>query len=264
MPPKNRYIQIIEHIFLERYRDGDREVVFRREDIRGAADQLGIELPKNLGDVLYSFRYRVSLPESVKEKAPPGEEWVILPGGRARYVFVATASAGINPSSSLAETKVPDATPGLISKYALSDEQAVLAKIRYNRLLDIFTGVACYSLQSHLRTYIPDLGQIETDEVYVGVDRRGAHYVFPIQAKGARDTQSVVQVAQDFAMCEAKFPTLIRRPIAAKAMSEDLIAMFELQRQNSEIRIGVEKHYRLVPSDQVSPDDLASYRALAP
>jgi hypothetical protein len=46
--------------------------------------------------------------------------------------------------------KVPDATPGVIAKYALSDEQALLAKLRYNRLVDLFTAITCYSLQSHL------------------------------------------------------------------------------------------------------------------
>jgi hypothetical protein len=55
----------------------------------------------------------------------------------------------------LAETKVPDSTPGLISLYALNDEQALLARLRYNRLIDIFTGISCYSLQSHLRTALP-------------------------------------------------------------------------------------------------------------
>jgi hypothetical protein len=52
----------------------------------------------------------------------------------------------------MASTKVPDSTPGVVAKYALSAEQALLAKVRYNRLVDIFTGVACSSLQNHLRT----------------------------------------------------------------------------------------------------------------
>jgi hypothetical protein len=89
----------------------------------------------------------------------------------------------ILPSEMLAETKIPDATPGIIAKYALSDEQALLAKVRYNRLIDIFTGVTCYSLQNHLRTTVPGIGRVETDEMYIGVDRRGAQYVFPVQAK---------------------------------------------------------------------------------
>ena len=90
--------------------------------------------------------------------------------------------------------------------YALNDEQALLAKLRYNRLIDIFTGVACYSLQSHLRTFVEEVGQTETDEIYVGVDKRGAQFVFPVQAKGARDRINVVQIEQDIAMCAEKFP----------------------------------------------------------
>ncbi len=35
-------------------------------------------------------------------------------------------------------TPILDATPGIIELYAFSDEQALLAKLRYNRLVDIF------------------------------------------------------------------------------------------------------------------------------
>jgi hypothetical protein len=144
--------------------------------------------------------------------------------------------------------------------YALDDEQALLAKVRYNRLVDVFTGVASYALQSHLRTAVKGLGQVETDEVYVGVSRQGAHYVFPVQAKGGRDSLNVVQVEQDVAMCAAKFPALICRPIAAQFASGDLIALFALEATERGIAIVAEKHYRLVPPDQLSAEELASYR----
>lgn len=143
-----------------------------------------ITLPKNLGDVVYSFRYRVPLPQRVRDRAPKGQHWIIRPAGRGKYKFVASALASITPNPLLAETKVPDSTPGVITMYALFDEQALLAKVRYNRLIDIFTGVACHSLQSHLRTTAPGLGQIETDEVYVGVDRRGGSLRYPRPSKG--------------------------------------------------------------------------------
>lgn len=58
------------------------------------------------------------------------------------------------PTNMMMETKIPNATPAIIAMYALSDEQALLAKVRYNRLVAVFTGVTCYSLQSHLRTAI--------------------------------------------------------------------------------------------------------------
>ena len=85
--PKNRYTLIIESIFSHKYKKGDKEVLFERNDLVQTADKLGISLPKNLGDVLYSFRYRACLPESIKKFAPEGLEWVIRPIGKAKYKF---------------------------------------------------------------------------------------------------------------------------------------------------------------------------------
>lgn len=197
----NRYQQIIERIFDDHYQSGAEQVAFERDELVVVAQQLGITLPKNLGDLIYTFRYRATLPDSILGRAPKGKAWVIRPAGTGRYAFVAVVPLVIAPNPSLAETKVPDATPGVISMYALGDEQALLAKLRYNRFVDIFTGVTCYSLQSHLRTSLPGLGQVEADEIYVGVDRRGAHYVFPIEAKGARESLAAVQIEQDLAFC---------------------------------------------------------------
>ena len=127
--PTNRYIRIIESLFFNHYKEGVDEVPFEREEIISTAEALGIRLPKNLGDIIYTFRYRASLPESIKEKAPEGKQWIIRPAGRSRYCFVATVPIEIAPNPAIAETKVPDATPGIIELYALSDEQALLAKV---------------------------------------------------------------------------------------------------------------------------------------
>lgn len=179
----NAYSRIIAFIFQQKYKPGMREVDFERQDIVDAADSLAMDVPKNLGDLVYSFRYRTPLPDLITNVAGQGEVWIIRPAGRSRYRLVLVADRPIVPNVNLAETKVPDSTPGIVAKYAFSDEQALLAKVRYNRLLDIFTGVTCYSLQNHLRTTVPSMGQVETDEIYAGVDKRGVHYIFPVQAK---------------------------------------------------------------------------------
>lgn len=164
----------------------------------------------------------------------------------------------------LATTKVPDATPGIVKKYSLDDEQALLARLRYNRLVDVFTGVTCYSLQNHLRTFLTEMGQIETDELYVGLDKKGAHYVFPLQAKGGRDRLNVVQIEQDIAVCAKKFPGLICRPLAAQFMNDGIIALFEFEHEfeqaDATVRINSEKHYKLVPPEEVTKEDLENYR----
>jgi hypothetical protein len=261
LPPlQSVYSRIIEEIFLSRHKRGSREIDFEREDIVRAAKKLGIGLPKNLGDVLYSFRYRKNLPESIRAKAPAGTEWTIQGVGTAKYRFRAKTIVSLGPDVSIAETKVPDSTPGVISMYALTDEQALLAKLRYNRLVDIFTGVACYSLQSHLRSSVPAIGPVETDEVYIGLDKRGAHYVFPVQAKGGRDKLGVIQIEQDLALCRSKFPALLCRPIGAQFMEEDLIALIEFEEtKDGQIRKVAEKHYRLVPPEQLTEAEIQSY-----
>lgn len=257
---QNRYTAIIEHIFLSKYEEGATEVDFERDDIVAAAAKLGIVLPKNLGDVVYSHRYRKQLPEALEAKAPEGLQWVIEGAGRAKYRFKATVLAQVQPTLAMAETKIPDSTPGIIELYAFTDEQSLLAKLRYNRLIDVFLGVTCYSLQNHLRTTVPDLGQVETDEVYIGIDKRGAQYVIPVQAKGGRDKSSTVQIAQDFKLCEHKFPDLMCLPVAAQFMEEDLIALFSFEDQGGHPAILSERHYRLVWADDLDTDEVRSYQ----
>lgn len=260
MKKLNRYAQIIERIFFAHYKKGVQEFVFDREEFVQAASELAIKLPKNLGDILYSFRYRVALPASIQAKAPASKYWIIRAAGRGLYRFVVVDEWRIAPTEGLSETKIPDSTPGVVTKYSFDDEQGLLARLRYNRLIDIFTGVTCYSLQNHLRTSIDGIGQIETDEIYIGIDQKGAHYVFPVQAKGGTDKLSIVQIEQDVALCKKVFPSLICRPIAAQFMENDLIALFAFEETERGVTRSMEKHYRLVPPDQVTSEDLKLYQ----
>jgi len=255
-----RYSALIERLFLDRYSEGATELEFEREDLVTAANKLGLELPKNLGDVVYSVRYRTPMPETVRATQPDGMEWIIEGAGRAKYVFRLAPTNRIAPNPNLVATKIPNATPDIISAYALSDEQALLAKVRYNRLIDIFLGITSYSLQNHLRTTVTSVGQIEIDELYVGVDRLGRQYVVPVQAKGGRDQISAVQTKQDIACCRGRFPQLIVRAVSTQFMSDELIALFEFALNGERIEIVDERHYRLVPADDITAEDLQRYR----
>ncbi len=260
MSKQSAYELIIKKIFHSKYKKGIRKIEFERDELKEAADKLKIPIPKNLGDLVYSFRYRKPLPQSINSTAQKGHIWIIRPAGIAKYRFVQVPDIPIEPNKNMTITKVPDATPGIIAKYALSDEQALLAKLRYNRLIDIFTGVTCYSLQNHLLTAIPGIGQVETDEIYVGIDKRGNHYIIPVQAKGGKDKLSIIQIEQDMALCGHKFKSLICRSIAAQFMKDDVIAMFEFEATNERTAIASEKHYKLVNPDDLTPDDLSAYR----
>jgi hypothetical protein len=259
MPDLPLYDAIILRIFENHYTKKKTEFEFDREELAAVAGKLGLDNPKNLGDLIYSFRYRKKLPDAVLATAGKGVEWVIEPAGRSKYRFRLAPISRILPRQDLMVIKIPDATPEIISANALGDEQALLAKVRYNRLIDIFLGITTYSLQNHLRTTVKGMGQIEIDEVYVGVSRAGQQFVIPVQAKGGNDQLAVIQTRQDIACCSEKFFGLKCRPVSAQFMRGDTIAMFELVMQNGEVRIVDEKHYQLVPSDRISPEDLQSY-----
>jgi hypothetical protein len=255
------YVPVIRKIFFDHYQLGLTEFSFVREEIGTAADALNIKHPKNFGDVLYAFRFRRPLPDDILATAPEDMPWVIRLSGIGRYRFKQTPRylANIRPASGKVVTKVPDATPSIITKNRLNDEQALLAMLRYNRLVDIFTGVTCYSLQNHLRTTVENLGQTETDEVYLGVDKRGVQYVFPVQAKGRKERLSVVQVEQDYFMCQAKFPGLVCRPIGTQFL-RGRIVLFDFEESEGDFAIANERHYRLVPADEISSKELLTYR----
>jgi hypothetical protein len=256
---QNRYSAIIAKVFSNHYGEKGGSFEFTRDEFANIATELGVALPKNVGDLIYSFRYRNELPESILATAKNGLEWIIEGAGRAKYRFRLVKLNRIVPREELLTIKVPDATPQIIGAYALGDEQALLAKVRYNRLVDVFLGITAYSLQNHLRTTVKDVGQIEIDEIYVGIDRHGRQFVVPVQAKGGSDKHGVVQTQQDVAFCEQAFKNLVCRPVSAQFMSDERIAMFELTVIDGVIRVVDEKHYQLVAAKAITTDDLKVY-----
>lgn len=263
MPSDSTYDAIISYVFTAKHVHGATLLEFQREDLLKAASDLSLDLPKNIGDLIYSFRYRKRLPEDIARTAPSGMTWLIRLAGRGAYNFCLVRETDLTPRADLLAVKVPDATPGLVMRYSQSDEQALLAKLRYNRLIDVFSGLMCYSLQSHLRTTVPELGQVEIDELYVGMDRNGSHYCLPVQAKGGSDHLSIAQIEQDLIVCRHKLPGLPCRPIGAQFMPDGTIALLELVSTADGLRVCNERHYRLVPSEDLSTEDLATYRQLS-
>ncbi|GAA6618457.1 hypothetical protein [Scytonema sp. NUACC26] len=256
---EKKYNTVINEIFKQKYKLGVTEFEFTRAELEAIGDRLGLE-PKNLGDVIYSFRFRKPLPKDITDTEPQGLQWIVELAGRAIYRFRLERINRIVPSNNLLQIKIPDSTPEIIARYSSGDEQALLTKIRYNRLIDIFLGITAYSLQNHLRTTVEGVGQIEIDELYVGLNRNGSQFIIPIQAKSGNDQISIVQTKQDIAYCTAKYPELVCRTISAQFMNNNLIALFELTLNEGEVKVVQEKHYKLVLANEVSQADLEQYK----
>lgn len=257
----SKYEQVIEWVFQKNFELGDVRVRFTREELVDAHDALGIPRTKNIGDIPYTFRFRRQLPDSILVTAPQNAEWIIVGTGIAEYQFRLSIPDKIVPTLHYYPIKVPDATPEIVRQYAPgTDEQALLTRVRYNRLVDLFTGLTCYSIQNHLRTTVMNLGQVEVDEIYVGLNNRGTHFVLPCQAKSRGDKFGIVQVLQDLALCADRYPNAICRPIALQFIAENNVAVLELavREENDILKLNIidEKQYKLVPRSDISDDDL--------
>jgi len=257
----SKYDRVIEKVFFENYVAGAAKVCFSREELAQSCHDLGISRIKNLGDIPYTYRFRKELPQSIKEKCPSHSEWIIIGKGIGFYEFRLASPGKIQPSTNRQRIKVPDATPEIVKRYAPgTDEQALLTKVRYNRLVDLFSGLTCYSVQNHLRTTIPNVGQIEIDEIYLGMNTRGTHFVIPCQAKSPGDQFGVVQIMQDMEFCKFKYPNAICKPIALQFLSKNDVAILELTVEESNdifhLLVVDERHYRLVTKDEITDDEI--------
>ncbi len=256
----NKYDRIIDKVFFDNFTKGTKKVSFTRDELASASDALGFPRIKNLGDIPYSYRFRKNLPDSIRNTLEGEKEWIIIGTGIATYDFRVASPAKIQPSHNFKRIKIPDATPEILKRYAAgTDEQALLAKIRYNRLVDIFLGITCYSIQNHLRTTVEGIGQIEVDEIYIGVNSKGSHFSIPCQAKSPGDSFGIVQAMQDITLVKQTYPTTICRPLVLQFLNENDVAIAEVDviEEDDEFKLLTvdEKHYSLVPKSQINDEE---------
>lgn len=268
----NAYDAIISGVFESRRQGASARFEFSRDDLLEAARRARVKAPKNLGDVIYTYRFRRPFPAVVLDAAPAGKMWIVSGTGDARYEFRLITRPHMAPDPGMFVTKIHDATPEIVRRFTgLNDEQSVLARIRYNRLVDVFCRCVAYSLQNHLRTKLDEIGQLEIDELYVGANRQGEHFIIPVQAKQAQDLLGVSQLLQDLAYCQRRHPELRPRAIGAQMMTWELggevfdrIVMIEFDCEDrlDDLVISkvAERHFALLPAARIHPSDFEAAR----
>lgn len=246
----SRYAKIIGHVLApmihQDIKADDYRYNFSRMDFILAATALDLELPKNLGDIIYSFRYRAKLPSAITAIIPEGKELLIEGAGRGLYAARLINKITIKADMSIKAVVIEDSSPKLIMAVAATDEQGLLAQVRYNRLIDIFLGICAYSVQNHFRTTVTGIGQIEIDEVYVGMDRTGRKHVIPVQAKSFGEHHSAVQTLQDIRCCREKFPEMVCRAVSVIPLEDASVALFELEEINGDLVVVAENHFQFI------------------
>ncbi len=221
----NAYDRLLTALFKQHWKSGAVDVPFTKDDLIEKAQSLGVKV-KNLPDVLYTYRNRRPFPHAILAKG----NWVIASRGPGRYAFEKVAGAAIiEVPHKLKRYNIPYAVPEIVARNIANDEQGLLTVVRYNRLLDVFTGVACFHLQTHIQTHVPKHGQVQIDDLYVGVDKNGAGYVLPVEAKDSGESLGIDKVVALTLFAQHKFPNLVCRPMAVIRQAPDEIACIEFE-----------------------------------
>ena len=253
MPAKGRYEQAIEEIFQRHYRAGIEYFEFHKDELVEVCQALEITI-RNIPDIIYSFRGRRPLPESITSKG----HWAIESAGTNAYAFrkLVNPPQFAVPFMDYAPTDIYNAIPELVEGLLRHDEQSLLTRILYNRLIDIFTGLTCFHLQNHYRSNVHELGQVELDALYVGVNSVGELFIIPIEAKSQNESEMIgrIQVSQMAKSVRQDFPNLERRLIAVKVLNDESIAFVEFDDHVEPDAIGIVsvRRYRLIRRIQKS------------
>lgn len=245
----NLYDRVVSEIFRRHDGANQDEFEFERDEIAEILAEWG-ETVRNLGDIVYSYRSgRMLLPESIASTG----NWVIEGRGKGRYALRRLArSPYIDFPEDLQAIDILDATPDIILRFGAKDEQGLLARVRYNRLVDTFLRVTAYHLQGHVRASVSDGSQVEIDDLYLGVDKDGKQYVTPVEGKTAGESLGVIQVVSLNTFAKEKYPDLTLRPIAVKEWHDGTLffAEFNNTLDSDEISVVEFRRYRLVREDQ--------------
>jgi hypothetical protein len=157
------------------------------------------------------------------------------------------------------ETKIPDAVPAIIIAHTFDRDQLLLAKVRHNRLLDLALGLLSYSLGTIRGVDVPSTGPVDVDELYVGLRDFGSPCIVPLLVQRPDHPIDGACLERVEAFCHHHYRGLTPRFVAVQLKPTDygeVVVVFDLVRRDDRVRLRAEKHYRLVPADQISDEDL--------
>jgi len=220
------YDKVIREVFLRHYRKGATYLKFGKDELAEACGKHGITV-RDILDIIYTYRARRVLPARILATG----HWAIEPAGRGAYAFRLLR----NPPHfeiqfrEYAPVDIYNAIPEVVEGLLQQDEQSLLTRVLYNRLVDIFTGLTCFHIQNHYRSFVAGMGEVELDALYVGVDKTGALFVLPIEAKNQAESEMIsrIQVSRMAKLVRQDFVDLRRRILAVKAVADGTIGVVE-------------------------------------
>lgn len=150
-----------------------------------------------------------------------------------------------------------DVTPRAVLEHTIGAVDLLLARVRYNKLIDRLLKCVAHSLHTDLTYCSRTFGEITVGEVYHAVNKRGAEFVVAVQANTTSPSFGPDQAELDLEVCEELFPDLAPRFVHVELEHfswGDVVVMYSLRNNKRGIQFDDEGHYRLVSSETVTSE----------
>lgn len=246
-----KYEPVIKRVFEKKAEEfgTEEELPFRRSDIEDAMEDLDISVG-NVPDIPYAYRSRRPLPDYISQH---GYTAVIIDdtreGADPTYMFTKQEQLIPVPSDDEVDetyTTTVASLPSPVRDYIGQDEQGALTQVRYAGLLEDFTGLEAYHLQSHLRMRVKGR-EAELDDLYVGIDDAGKHHAIAVEAKGEGETLNRNQLIRNTRGIENKsnYPNSVET-IALKVDEAGHFYLFEFDvyQEDGEDKLSMERVWK--------------------
>ena len=111
-------------------------------------------------------------------------------------------------------------------------------------MVDTFVGLTAYQLQGHFRTTVQGLGQVEIDDLYLGVDEDGNWAAIPIEGKVGDERLGIIQIRALSLFAKDQFPGLRVRPLGIKLLNDRSLLFVEFNDQTDFDTIAARRYKR--------------------
>lgn len=147
-----------------------------------------------------------------------------------------TQNIEVAPNRLSKRQAVPNLLPRIVEEYISDERQFLLSQLRYNRLLDLYSGMVCFPVYSTSRL---------ADEIFVGIDQMERPHVFLVQASTGNRPLRISHVKSCFDSFVTEYQSALIRSIVLQVVTLNILALLEFQVERTARLVG-EKHYQIV------------------
>lgn len=210
MAENNKAKSFIKHLIEKNFTASQDSIPFSRDDVSLYCLKKFKKIPKNVGDIIYSLRYRMDYLSTFDHLLDPDYTWTLLSLSTGQYELKPMPKLKLPDLTSVPVISKIDKTPEHIHNLRPLNDQSLLMKIYQNKVLSEFLEDDLILLQAHHKVNLKDWGQAEIDGI---VASETSPRLYLVEVKGYTEVIGWPQIIQLKMYAEQNHPGLPFTPI---------------------------------------------------